>query len=376
MIRRKRNSWEVRVYLGRDEITGKDRHLSRSFPAQPGERNPPRRVKDAEARLRIEARDGKHPSSNPTVAEILEAWWVQASKDWSPWTAKGARGIIDRYLIPGIGTVKVAKLTPARIDALYHSLSVSGGAKGQGLAPLTVNHVHAVLRRALNRAERHGHIHRNPAVLAHRPSASVPTRSRATTPDEVTRLLAACTDDPQATMLIRLAAGTGARRGELCGLRWSDIDGNRVTIARSVADPDGEVIVKAPKTHRVRTFTIGPRLVEALRAHRERAEGIAEACEVDLVADAYVLSESPDGSEPMRPGRASGRFRTIARHAKVDTRFHDLRHGHVTLLLSEGVGATEVAARVGHASTHMTLNVYAHALPALDRRAAEIADRH
>jgi integrase len=375
VIRRKGQSWEVRVYAGRDPVTGKERYVSRSFPAKPSEKVPPRVVKDAESRLRTEVRDGHHPNARITVAQALDAWYAQTSKEWSPWTAKGYRGIIDRYVKPEIGNMPLAKLTAARLDALYHSLSETGGESGAGLSPMTVNHVHAVIRRALNRAERHGHIPRNPASLAHRPPTH-PTRANAATTVDVERLLAVCTD-PTTSMLIRLAAGTGARRGELCALRWTDIDleDRTVTVARSIADPDGKVIVKPTKTNRSRRFTIGARLAAALVEHRARAEEIAAAFSTKVHPDAYVLSESPDGAEPLRPERATGRFRSVAKRANVDCRLHDLRHGHVTLLISEGIGPAEVAARVGHASTHMTLNVYAHALPAGDRRAAEVADR-
>lgn len=375
MIRRNGNSWEVRVYVGRDAVTGKERSISRSFPASPREKHPPRRVKDAEARLKTEVRFGKHPLTNPTVGEVLDLWLAHTTKTWSPWTVKGYRGIIDRYLKPQIGSMRVEKLTAARIEALYDSLSTSGGQDGQGLAPLTIRHVHAVLRRALNRAERHGHIVRNPADLVRPPGGGVRSRARATTPDEVGVLIAAA-DDPLTRLFVRLAAATGARRGEICGLRWSDLDldAHTLTIQRSIADPDGQIIVKGTKRDRERTLTVGPSVTAALAARHDDAVRIAAKFGTILHPDAYIFSEVPDCSEPIHPDTMSKRFSRLAKKAGVTCRLHDLRHGHVTTLLGQGIDPVSVAKRVGHASTRMTLDVYGHAIPASDRAAAALTD--
>lgn len=375
MIRRKGASWEVRVYAGRDPVTGRERYVSRSFPAQAREKVPPRRVKDEEARLRTEVREGRHSGTDQTVGGMLDAWLARIGPDLSPWTVNGYRGIIDRNLKPQIGTVRLRALTTARIEALYDSLSVSGGRNGEGLDPQTIRHTHAVLRRALARAVRLGQIDRNPADGAVPPAVA---RQILTIPDTgtVDQLVAKCTD-PDMRLLVLLAAATGARRGELCGLRWSDIDLDRqtLTIRRSVADPGGTVTVKEPKTHRVRVLAIGPGLCSALTERHERAGDIAAQFGTTLHPDAYILSEVPDGSEPLRPELASKRFSRLAKKAGVTCRLHDLRHHVATTLLANGVPVRDVADRLGHASPRMTLDVYSHATQGADRRAAEITDR-
>lgn len=377
MIRRKGASWEVRVYAGRDPLTGRERYVSRSFKAQPREKVPPRRVTDAEARLKVEVRAGRHVGSDATVGQVLDEWLTRASDDLSPWTVRGYRGAIDRYLKPGIGDVPVRRLTAARVDALYDSLKATGGARGQGLDPATIRQAHAVLRRALNRAVRPlGIIDRNPALDVEPPARRARPPEQAPDTTVVDRLLAA-TNNPALRLLVLLAEATGARRGEIAGFRWADIDPDEQTIAvvRSIADPDGRCIVKTLKANNARRISIGAGLVALLDEHHARARETAATFRADLHPDAYILSEAPDGSAPLRPERLTGRFRALAKRAGVDVHLHELRHGHATALLSEGVDVNTVAHRLGHTSPYMTLNVYGHAIPAADRRAAEITDR-
>lgn len=371
MIRRKRQSWEVRVYAGRDPVTGRERYVSRSVPAKPGQTKPPRAVTDLESLLKVQVRQGHHGGTDARVRDLLGAWLAQTERDLSPWTVNGYRGIIDRYLNPNLGDLAVRRLTPAKIERLYDDLRTSGGRNGTGLAPLTVRHAHAVLRRALWWARRRGWIDTNPAdgvELAKLSRATVGAVSDA----DLARLLAHATD-PDLRLLVLLADGTGARRGELCGLRWGDVDlkNKALAIRRSITDPHGDIAVKPPKSGRERSVAIGATLVRELKSRRARVEADAAFLGATVTDDWYVLGDR----EPLRPERATGRFRVLARTAGVPRRLHDLRHGHVTNLLAAGVSVPDVSSRVGHSSARMTLDVYGHAIPAGDRAAAKIAER-
>lgn len=105
-------------------------------------------------------------------------------------------------------------------------------------------------------------------------------------------------------------------------------------------------------------------VAERLRARRARQAQVALACGVGLGVDAFVLSETPDGSVPLHPNVASDRFRVLTRRLGLQVRLHDLRHATVTLALAAGNAPNDVAAYHGHDSTRMTLDVYGHALPA------------
>jgi integrase len=168
------------------------------------------------------------------------------------------------------------------------------------LSPATVRRVHVVLRRALGQAKRWGWLVNNPAADA---SPGRISRTEVSPPDPsgVSRLLALADEhEPEFGVFLRLAASTGARRGELCALRWRDVDldDRTVLISRSIVDgPDGYV-EKETKTHAARRIALGDSMVEALGAHRSGMSGVAAVCEAELAEDAHVFSYDPLGRRP------------------------------------------------------------------------------
>jgi len=193
---------------------------------------------------------------------------------------------------------------------------------------------------------------------------------------EVRTLLGLCdgTHDDLGS-LIYVAVTTGCRRGELCGLRWSDIDLARSTlvVARAISDVPGEVSVKDTKTHRSRRLALDPSTVEVLRRQRTRAVERAELAGVALGADAYVWSQSLDGAAPYRPGRVTAAFVSLRRRAGLDhVKLGSLRHFAATTLAGSGVGVRTIAGRLGHANPSVTLRTYAHFLDVADREAAAV----
>jgi integrase len=271
--------------------------------------------------------------------------------------------------VPRIGEKKVDRLRPADLDRFYASLR-------KHLSPASVLKVHSILRAALGQAVRWQMITENPATHASLPRPVRP-RVQAPTPDHVARLLAAAqAEDPEFALYLRLAAVTGARRGELCALRWDDIDleGKQVVVARSLTVGDKGLIEKRTKTDRARRLALDDATVAALREQRRLAEERARACDVELPPKAYVFARDPEGKEPWRPDSgATGRFMRLRdRLGLKGIRLHDLRHYVATHLLEAGVPVRAVSERLGHANATTTLGIYAHAIPATDQRSAEL----
>jgi integrase len=188
-------------------------------------------------------------------------------------------------------------------------------------------------------------------------------------------LLAAEHQDPDLAALLRVLVATGARRGEACGLRWSDLDldARTAVICRSVASVAGGSVVKDTKTHAARRLALDPATVAALQRRRERAEALATICRIDVVPSAFVFSSAPDSSAPLHPDTVTNGFQRLCRRLGLrGVRLHDLRHLHATRLLAAGVPVRTVSGRLGHANAATTLNVYAHFLDASDRHAAEV----
>ena len=182
--------------------------------------------------------------------------------------------------------------------------------------------------------------------------------------------LAAASRSPETATIITTAALTGMRRGELCGLRWSDVDwqGLAVTVHHSVWQTADGWGVKDPKSHQVRRIELDEPAIAVLRGRWKRASDAAKLAGVALAAEAYVFSTTVDGSEPVMPAALTQAFRKLCQRAEESDpkgdpwpyRFHDLRHYTATELFRQGHHARTVADRLGHADPALTLRVYTH----------------
>jgi integrase len=181
--------------------------------------------------------------------------------------------------------------------------------------------------------------------------------------------------NPELAACIVLAADTGARRGELCGLRWSKIDLTlgKVRFDRSIAE-DAGVYEKDIKNHQHRTVTLSAPALDVLRHHRAAMAERAIACGVGLASDAFVFSSAADGSVPWWPSNLNTSFRRLCRRAGVpdSVKLHGLRHTQVTQLLDAGVPLRTVSGRVGHRNPSTTTNIYSHWIAESDERAAAV----
>jgi integrase len=368
-IRRRGDAWQVIVYAGRDPVTGRKRQVSRNV------RGTKRDAQAVRAQLLVEVGKGQHEGSDVTFGELVERWYEMAAPDWSPSTATERRRLLDRVILPRMGRVRLQKLRTADLDRLYRELRASGGHQGRPLAPATVRKVHVVVRRALQQAVRWGWLSTNPAVHASPPR--VPRHEiTPPSPEAIERLLELAEDeDPYLAVLVRLAAATGARRGELCALRWSDLDLDTGTllIARAmVHGPDG-VVERGTKTHAARRIALDRATTGVLAEHRRRCTERALACGVGFGDDARLFSFEPDGSRPWRPDVVTKRFDKLRRKAGIGSvRLHDLRHFVATRLIAAGVPVRTVSGRLGHANAATTLNVYSAFVEASDRDAADV----
>ena len=363
-------SWELRVHTGRDPLTGHKRYAHRTV------KGTKREAQAALARLVTEVGDGAHaPVREGTVGEVLERWFDHGEADWSPTVVRSYRSIIDRVVLPRFGTTPLRRLHTADIDSFYAELRKRGGAGGARLSAASVRRIHSVLRRALALAVKWGLLSANPAANASPPrephrEASVPTAQ------DVGRLIeAAQAVNPDLSCFLRLAAVTGARRGELCGLTWHDVDfrNRRLLIERSVVvGRDGLLFEKETKTHASRRISLDAGTIESLRFHRRRCKQSAAAASAVLTDNAYVFSHDVANRTPWRPDYVTLAFSRIRDDLGLEVRLHDLRHFAATSMLVAGQDVRTVSGRLGHADAATTLGVYAHFLESADKDAADL----
>jgi integrase len=166
-------------------------------------------------------------------------------------------------------------------------------------------------------------------------------------------------------IFLRLAAVTGARRGELCALQWRHVDVDRQTlhIAGQVSHTASGPVQRPTKTHAERRLTLDSVTLAEL--------GELRGCLPSLDADRYIFSHDPDGASPWRPDYATLAFARLADRMGIATiRLHDLRHFAATTMLLNGIDVRTAAGRLGHARASTTLDIYAHYTEPADQRAA------
>jgi len=314
----------VRVYLGRDLLTDKERYATRTVR---GDRPEAERVM---SELVAAADAGGHGRVGTTVGHLLERWFAEAKAGFSPKTVKETRGYLDRTLLPGLGQVPLTKLGTVELDRFYTQLRAHGGAGGRPLAPATIRRVHGIVHRALGQGVRWGWLPSNPASTASPPELSPPPETTPPTPIQVAELVGLAREaNPDLATFLVLAAATGARRSELCALRWNDVDLGRgvVTLTRRIVlGPDGPVEndVTARQARRV---TLDTSTAAVVADHRRLCADRSAKAAAPLRVDGFLFSQEVDGSRPWRPDTVTSTFARLCHQAGVSgLRLEDLRH--------------------------------------------------
>lgn len=230
-------------------------------------------AKAARDEARVHARKGQYIDRNSiTVAVYLDQWLEAHAVEIKPKTLQDYRHLINRHVRPQIGELRLQAISPARLTKLYRELAASGGRDGAGLSPRTVEYVHAVLRKAFRDAVVVDQILlSNPVERAKRPRKARSEPGRVWTATQLRTFLDAARRH-RLFAFYRLAAYTGARRGELLNLRWRDVDLDlaEVRITGSAAVIAGQRIEGTTKSGRARTVSIDADTVQVLRDHRKR----------------------------------------------------------------------------------------------------------
>ena len=331
-------------------------------------------AKAARDEARIRARRGKYVNrSVSTVADYLAEWLETHASAVKPKTLAGYRHDIEHYIVPCIGRMRLQALRPAVLSKFYRDLAEHGGQDGRPLSAWTVSHVHRTLRKALADAV---HVEQllavNPAERSKLPRDRGTEPSRVWTTEQLDIFLVTARSH-RLYAFYRLAAYTGARRGELLYLRWQavDLENAEVTFGGSTAVIRGKRVEGTTKGGRSRVVSIDRETVTILREHRCRQEEERQAAgpawnDHDGLVFATKWGEAlyPDTVTWLmsKLTNAYNKSAPVPGQVLPHARLHDLRHLHATTLLLAGVPVHVVAARLGHADPAVTLRVYSHVL--------------
>jgi integrase len=389
--RLKSGAFRVAVYAGKDPITCRKVYLKETHPTEG-------QAISARDRLLAQIEAENHPDRAATVSVLLDRWVEVVDHELS--TAETTAGYIRRTIKPAIGEMQLRKLQH-RVDVLdrlythlrrcnvlcdgrrfvdhtrrdQHDCAAAGCQphRCKPMAPATVRRIHSILSGALGYAVSWGWIERNPAEHAHPPKLAR-RRAKPPGPEQVARLLnVAWQTDIELAMFLWLATTTGARRGELCALRWSVVDLVQalLLIDSNYVVRSGERRLKATKTDSDRRLAIDPLTVQMLTDFRRHREEQLAPAGVRLAKDAFVFTPDPAGLRPWHPDHFTHAYRKLANTLAITEPLKNLRHFNATQLLAAGVDLRTTAGRLGHTDGGATtLRVYADWMPAVDRHAA------
>jgi integrase len=271
---------------------------------------------------------------------------------------------------------EIGRLTLDRLGVEHVANLINSKQRDPRLSATTVRYILLILRNSLNKAVRWGLIARNVATLVDPPRVAH-REVRVLSPEETLRLLDASRGEAIEGLIV-LAVSTGLRLGEALGLQWKDIDLARrqLRISKSLQRISGQgQVLSETKTRRGRRSLVLPATtVEALLTHRTQQSAWRRAAGSSWTHQDFVFTSG--GGQPMDQRNVLRAFRRVLRRAKLPRmRFHDLRHSCASLLLAQHTDPRVIMETLGHSNISVTMNMYAHVMPALKRDAADAIDR-
>lgn len=377
------DQWQITVNVG-------GKRLSRVFPA----RNATEANRAADAvRVALLADRERTAHAGGAEREQRRAWTVEQYvayyfREWAPYhlantTRERYSQITTHQVIPHIGKLRMAEVTPAHLTAMYAALAGKGSRRYSGtLSGQTILTVHMVVRAIFRFAvDVQEDFDRNPAASkAARPKVSLDGRKPgALDVAQVERFVTLAREQaPDIAVPVMLAAYLGTRRGETLALRWRDVDFERceLTVQRSVTQTptDGVAVKETTKTNKRRTIPLDAHTLGELKAvqreQRERRVRLGKGWQgAEIPANDYIATTATGAG--MTPDAFANGFRTLAKQNKLaHITPHVLRHAWVSQMIALGFDAVTIAAMTGH-SPDVLLKTYAHAF---DKRKREAVD--
>ena len=360
--KRKDGRWEGRYTAGRDPETGKAiiKNVLGKTQAEVKEKL----KKAIEENVGIDYGRAK----TYTVGTWLEVWMENYAKiKLRPSTYLTYHGYIENHIKPQLGKIPLNDLTTLHLQQFYKKLLAEGRVERiesqkqpKGLSAKTVRNIHQIISSALKLAVEQRLIARNPADGCALPKAE--RKEMQTLPVEQLTSFLREAKDSGVYELYYLDLATGLRRGELLGLKWTDIDLDRgvLKIQRAISRQNGKVVEAPLKTKNAyRTLPLSADAIDVLKAQKNK------------VGSSEWVFPSPTGG-PMSPDSVLHMLQRVLKRAGLPRiRFHDLRHTFATLALQNGVDIKTVSGMLGHFSAGFTLDTYAHVTTSAKREAAK-----
>ncbi len=297
-----------------------------------------------------------------TVSDYLDRWMEDSVKQTRrPSTVVEYESVVRVHLKPALGSLKLQKLGPVHVQGMLAEKRREGYAEG------TCRRIYAILGAAMTQALKWRLVASNPLASVDAPRVSQRTSRMALTVQEVARLFRGAKDWRGGKLypILLLAVSTGMRQGEILGLFWEDIEGEAITVRRTLhrdgkTNESGSVRYGPPKGGKPRRVEIDARVAAVLKDHRKCQ--LEERMEAKSWATEHVFA-TPEGKPIHRAVLLQSFKRLLKREGLPSVTFHELRHTCATIAASRNVHPTSVQRMLGHADVSTTLRVYSHEWP-------------
>lgn len=329
------------------------------------------------ANLQKELKHGIIPD-NKISFEDFSYKWIQdyAKPNMSPKTVENYQFYLKR-INEEIGFLRLNSINPLHLVAFYNKLRKI--TKPNKLADSTIQKYYALVNAIFNKAIKWQFITDNPNRFIDKPKVM---RKEADFFDEKEVILfieALSNETIKNQALLFLALDSGMRRGELTGLEWEDIDfeNKMISINKTTQRIKGGTFEKSPKTNTsIRKIQVSNKTIGILSEYKDEYEELKFKCGKDWKGSKKVFTTNM--GDNMYPDTPSWIFRNmLKKYGLRHIKFHSLRHTSISLLLggTDAIDAITVSRRVGHSSTHVTQEIYAHVLNSANKRAANKMDK-
>ena len=309
---------------------------------------------------------------NMTLSEWIEKWLTSyAEPTLRESTVRGYRSDVRHHIKPALGNKMLRSITQRDVQKFYNALGRKTYKASDGnerrLADATVRGVHMLLHEIMEAAVRSRLIVMNPTDGTVIPKLNRPPM-KILNEEQLDKFMKAIRAEPLWYDFFYTEITTGLRRGEICGLKWCDLDETNGTlkICRSIhSAPGGALEVGNPKTEKgTRTILLPPSTLHVLKERRKMA--LTE----------WIFPSLLEPEKPTAPSAAYHRLKVILKAAGLpDIRFHDLRHTFATTALEHGLDVKTLSAIIGHISSATTIDIYSHITGAMQRQAAQKIER-
>jgi len=353
--------WEVTVEIGTHNRKRKSKRFKTKKEAQ-----------QWAASMELKKRDGLIIAAKKyTLKDLLKEWLKEYVSEKSPTTYDGYKMIVKAHILPVLGKVKLKDLHSRHLKNYLNEKSEDGKIKGAGgLSGTTLLHHYHIFSSAFKYARKWGIMNHNPLDKIDPPKKN-DYKAEYLSKDQINHLLKIAEEVNEWTYnFIYLAFKTGMRRGELLGLKWPDIEFNRKKISvvnNIVKTTNRAAIEKSPKSEDgIRPIIVSDDVIDLLKNIRNNQ---LERKKMPGFVDNNYIFCMDDGTKVI-PRTAYNRYTKVFKAAELSNfNFKSLRHTHATYMLQAGVHPKIVQERLGHSSIEVTLNIYSHVIPSLQKTA-------